>query len=93
MDQIKPVHKNLGELAGLAHRTEQTERQIMERARQMLRGVEKTIAAARRDALAGDEQQQRAYQAAVEEKGRLEQVIEAAANVLSPATGSSNLNS
>lgn len=89
----KAVHRNLGELAAVANQTEETERRILRRAGDMLERARKAAAAARPGALAGDDKQSRAYQAAVEERGRLEQVIEAANRALYPSKDSGVLNS
>lgn len=73
--EIEKIRRQLGELAALEAKTEQAERKILERAESLLADLEGKLPDLRRRALTGDEEAERAYQDAILERGRLQQVI------------------
>lgn len=75
--------RNLGELAQLSQRTEADERRILQQAQEMLTKVEGEMDGARTAALGAPADAER-YQELVEERGRLQQVIAQAQQVLDP---------
>ena len=72
----------LGELAGLADRTERTERKILEQAEKRLDDVQAAIERARPGIEAAPDAAQRRYQDLVSERGQLNMVIAQARKVL-----------
>lgn len=75
--------RQLGELGAMAHRTEEDERRILARAQELLAKVESQLDAARAAALGAPADAEH-YQELVEERGRLQQVIAQAQQVLEP---------
>lgn len=82
---IENTRRQLGELAAMAHQTEAMERQILERAQHHLKQIEGSIDNARADAMAGDDVAKARYTDMVTERGRLQQVIAQAQQVLATA--------
>ena len=80
---LTATQRNLGELAGLAHQTEQTERNILKRAKELHAKAQRDQAEARKAARAGDAEASKRYLAATEDIGRLERVINKANRTLS----------
>lgn len=76
------VHRNLGELAAMQRRVEQTERNILARGEELLSQAEKTMADTRAAALAGDAEASRRYQEAVADRGRCQMVVAQARRML-----------
>lgn len=72
---IENTRRQLGELAALDAKVERAERQILERAESLLSEVQSRLPELRRGALAGGDEAERAYQDAILERGRLNQVI------------------
>lgn len=72
---IDDTRRHLGELGAMAAHVEQSERKILEHAEKMLTEVEAKLSALRAKALAGDGAASQAYQDAIAERGRLNQVI------------------
>lgn len=81
---IENTRRQLGELGAMAHQTEAMERTILERAHHHLAQIEGAIDNARADAMAGDDAAKQRYTDMVEERGRLQQVIAQANQVLTP---------
>lgn len=79
---IERVRDRLGDLAGLADRTERTERRILEQAEKRLDEVQKSIDAARPGIEAASDDEQRKYQDLVAERGQLNLVIAQARKAL-----------
>lgn len=79
---IETTRRQLGELGAMAAQNEAMERQILERAQDLLADVEGKIDAARAEAMAGDDAAKQRYTDMVEERGRLHQVIAQAQAVL-----------
>lgn len=75
--------RHLGELAGLASRTEEDERRILGQAEKLLEKVLSELPAAQRAAL-GSPADAEHFQGLTEERGRLERVIAQARAVLEP---------
>lgn len=80
---IDGTQKQLGELAAMAHQTQEAERQILAKAEEHLAKVEKDLPAARTAAHTSDGS---AYMALIAERGRLHQVIAQARQVLKSTT-------
>lgn len=76
---INDTRKHLGDLAAMAHQTEDAERQILARAQERLTAVQAELTKAGADALAGGGNQ---YMALIQERGQLQQVIAQAHQVL-----------
>ncbi len=81
---IDNTRRQLGELATMQAQTEAMERKILARAQQQLTQIEGSIDSARADAMAGDDDTKQRYTDMVEERGRLQQVIARANEVLGP---------
>jgi chorismate mutase len=77
------VRGNLGELAAMAHQTDEMERKILKLATARLEVVEGQLEPARAAALAGDDKQVEKYQDLINERGTLHQVIAKAKENLS----------
>lgn len=74
--QAGTVRRHMAELGAMSEQGLAIERQILQRAEQMLADVDGRLAELRPKALAGDEQAARDYEAAVLERGRLQRVID-----------------
>lgn len=72
---IDSAHRNLGELAAMAHQTQEAERKILARAEEQLEKVQADLKAAGAAAMTGGGDK---YMALVAERGRLQQVIASA---------------
>lgn len=82
---INKARTQLGELAGLAHKTEAAERRILAAASQRLEAVQAEIERARPGVEAGPDSAQDRYLELVAERGQLEQVIARAREALGAA--------
>jgi hypothetical protein len=82
-DMRDTPRRQLGELGALATRTEADERRILEAAEKRLERVEGELDSARAVAMGAPADADR-YQALIEERGRLNQVIAQARAVLEP---------
>lgn len=82
-EHMETARRQLGELGAMAAKTEAAERDILERAEKRLTEVEGGLDELRQQALSSDEAGQ-AYTDAIEERGRLHQVIAQARQTLSP---------
>lgn len=82
---IENTRRHLGELAAMSSQVERAERQILERAEKLLAGVQGKMDAARAEAMAGDDAARQRYTDLVAERGRLNQVIAQAREVLAGA--------
>ena len=82
-DHIDKTRAQLGELGAMSDQTQRAERQILERAEALLAEAEKRIEELRPQVVAGDAEASRAYQDAIEERGRLNIVIAQAQKNLS----------
>lgn len=83
-EQIENARRQLGELGAMAAKTEAAERDILARAEKRLEEVESGLDVLRRQSLGSDEAGQ-SYTDAVEERGRLHQVIAQARQTLATA--------
>jgi hypothetical protein len=84
-DPIDTPRRQLGELGALAHRTQEDERRILAAAEKRLEEVERTIENTRTiPSLHGDSEAAETYMNAIEERGRLHQVIAQARAHLEP---------
>jgi 4-diphosphocytidyl-2C-methyl-D-erythritol kinase len=72
---IDSTHRNLGELAAMAHQTQEAERKILARAEEQLDKVQADLKAASKAAMTGGGDK---YMELVTERGRLQQVIASA---------------
>jgi hypothetical protein len=79
---IELTRRHLGELGVMAHKTEQTERNILARAEQLLADIETKINTAQSHAMVGDNESNQDFTDMVEERERLQQVIERAQAIL-----------
>lgn len=79
---IENTRRQLGELGAMAAQTEAMERKIMERAQEQLGKVEGDLDRARAAAMTGDDAAKTQYTDMVAERGRLQQVIAQARQVL-----------
>jgi len=79
---ISNTHDQLGDLAGLADRTERTERRILEQAEKRLDEVQAALERARPGIEAAPDAAQQRYQDLVAERGQLHMVIAQARKVL-----------
>lgn len=77
---IETTHKQLGELAAMAHQTAAAEQQILVKATELLGQVQDDLVKARANAMTGGDAH---YQDLVAERGRLQQVIAQARQNLS----------
>lgn len=77
---VADTRSKLGELATMAHQTEQAERRILARATERLAEVQSDLKVARSEAMAGGGDR---YMELVAEQGQLQQVIAQARQVLS----------
>lgn len=73
--QMERAREHIGELAGLAEKTERTERRILEQAEKRLAEVQAAIERARPGIDAASDTEQDRYQKLVAERGRLNTVI------------------
>lgn len=80
-EAIDTSRRQLGELAGLAARTEADERRILQQAEKLLEQVMKDLPGAQSAALGSPADAER-FQQLLEERGRLERVIAQARAVL-----------
>lgn len=76
---IDSTHKRLGQLAAMSRQTQDAERDILNRAKVMLANVEKDLPAAASASMMGGADK---YQDLIAERGRLQQVIAQARQVL-----------
>lgn len=82
---LDTTRRQLGELEAMAHRTAEDERRILARAEELLAEVESELTGdVGSIALAGDAAAEERYLHLVEERGRLQQVIASAQQVLEP---------
>lgn len=79
---IDNTRRQLGELGAMAAQTEAMERKILERAQEQLGKIEGDLDRTRAAAMAGDDAAQAQYTDMVAERGRLQQVIAQAKQVL-----------
>lgn len=82
MQHIENTRRHLGELGVMAAQSDAMERKILARAQDLLAGIESKIDAARAQAMAGGDEEKARYTEMVEERGRLQQVIAQAQEVL-----------
>lgn len=82
---IENTRRQLGELGAMAHQNEQAERKILARAEDLLAEVQAKIEKARKTVLAQGDTESRQYQDLILERGRLQQVIAQANQVLAGA--------
>lgn len=79
---IEHTRRQLGELGVLAHKIEQTERNIMACAEQLLAEIDIKITTAQSQEMVGDSESNHDFADMVEERERLQQVIERAQAIL-----------
>ena len=79
---IDNTRRQLGELGAMAAQTEAMERKILERAQEQLGKIEGDLDRARVAAMTGDDTAKNQYTDMVAERGRLQQVIAHARQVL-----------
>lgn len=79
---VETARRNLGELAAIAKKTEETERRILDRAQELLSDIEGKLSDARTAAMSGDDGAKKKYTDMIEERGRLYQVIASAQSAL-----------
>lgn len=82
MGEVETTHRNLGELAVMASRTEKAERRILDQAQRLLAAETGKLGDLRTKALAGDNNAAADYQTSIAEIGRLERVVSQAKKVL-----------
>lgn len=82
---IENTRRQLGELGAMAHQNEQAERKILARAEDLLAEVQAKIEKASKTVLAQGDAESRQYQDLILERGRLQQVIAQAQQVLTGA--------
>jgi vacuolar-type H+-ATPase subunit H len=81
---IANTQEKLGDLAGLADKTERTERRILEQAEKRLTEVQTAIDRARTGIEAAPDDAQQRYQQLIVERGQLQMVIAQAKKALAP---------
>lgn len=79
---IENTRRQLGDLGAMARQTEDMERRILAIAEERLSGIEGQLAEARVSAMTGDDAAKQHYTDLVTERGRLNQVIAQAREVL-----------
>ncbi len=79
---VEDTRRQLGELGAMAHQTEAMERKILARAQEQLGKIEGDLDRARVAAMTGDDSAKNQYTNMVAERGRLQQVIAQARQLL-----------
>lgn len=82
METVATVHRNLGELAVMSRKTQETEKRILARALSLLAAERTKMDKAMPAAKAGDREAATQYSESVKEIGRLQQVVAKARKAL-----------